>query len=271
MFISIIFRATSIDETNKTQQKVRGSKFMFKISTVHAITCIQTTTPLRNRWWFRWQCPVLVLRSCIFLEPGVKVNGDYYRNTSVLLINQSIKTHFYSAICRNESEAHVATRTRLSVQIVRFFKIRLKVLNRSALRQLYVSEFQTEGALTLKAFADIVSAIRGTTSNSLSDDLLDIRCVFGDYYVFQQDCQDGAPAHWTCCRERETPEFIPPEMWPPNSPDLNLVDYSIWDMLQERVYRSRIHDVKELKERLLSEWRLLDRAHRHRGSDCAVA
>ena len=28
-------------------------------------------------------------------------------------------------------------------------------------------------------------------------------------------------------RERETPEFIPPEMWPPNSPDLNLVDYSI--------------------------------------------
>ena len=41
------------------------------------------------------------------------------------------------------------------------------MLNRSALRQLYVSEFQTEGALTLNAFADIVSAIRGTTSNSL--------------------------------------------------------------------------------------------------------
>jgi len=29
-------------------------------------------------------------------------------------------------------------------------------------------------------------------------------------------------------------------------------------MLQERVYRSRIRDVKELKERLLREWRLLD-------------
>ena len=59
-------------------------------------------------------------------------------------------------------------------------------------------------------------------------------------------------------RERETPEFIPPEMWPPNSPDLNPVDYSIRGILQERVYRSRIHDVKELKERLLREWRLLD-------------
>jgi len=40
---------TSIDETNKTQQKVEGSKFMFKMSTIHANTCIQTTTSLRNR------------------------------------------------------------------------------------------------------------------------------------------------------------------------------------------------------------------------------
>jgi len=49
MFISITFTETSIDETNKTQQKVRGSKFMFKMSTIHGNTCIQTTTPLRNR------------------------------------------------------------------------------------------------------------------------------------------------------------------------------------------------------------------------------
>ena len=46
-FISITF--TKIDETYKTQQKVRNSKFMFKMSTIHANTCIQTTTPLRNR------------------------------------------------------------------------------------------------------------------------------------------------------------------------------------------------------------------------------
>jgi len=58
--------------------------------------------------------------------------------------------------------------------------------------------------------------------------------------------------------QRETPYFIPPEMWPPNSPDLNLVDYNIWGILQERVYRSRIHDVNDLKERLLMKWRLLD-------------
>ena len=59
--------------------------------------------------------------------------------------------------------------------------------------------------------------------------------------------------------QRETPDFIPPEMWPPNSPDLNPVDqYAIWRILQKRVYRSQIYDVKELKERLLSEWKLLD-------------
>jgi len=102
--------------------------------------------------------------------------------------------------------------------------------------------------------------------------LLDIRSVFEDYYVFQQD---GAPAHHArdtvTMLQRETPEFIPPEMWPPNSPGLNPVDYSIWGMLQERVYRSRIHDVKELKECLLREWRLLDHAHRHHSSNCAVA
>ena len=70
MFISVTFTETSIDETNKTQQKVRGSKFMFKMSTIHANTCIQTTTPLCNRWWFRWRCPVLVLRSCTSWNQG---------------------------------------------------------------------------------------------------------------------------------------------------------------------------------------------------------
>jgi len=48
--------------------------------------------------------------------------------------------------------------------------------------------------------------------------LLDIRSVFGDNYVFQQD---GAPAHRAhdgdsvTILQRETPEFIPSEMWPP--------------------------------------------------------
>jgi len=36
------------------------------------------------------------------------------------------------------------------------------------------------------------------------------------------------------------------------------LQHLLWGILQQRVYRSLIHDVKELKERLLREWRLLD-------------
>ena len=36
--------------------------------------------------------------------------------------------------------------------------------------------------------------------------------------------------------QRETPKFIPPDLWPPNSPDLNPVDYRIWGVMQDRVY-----------------------------------
>ena len=52
------------------------------------------------------------------------------------------------------------------------FKLRLKVLRSSADLQLYDSEFQTEGALMLKAFANNTSAIRGTESNNLSINLI---------------------------------------------------------------------------------------------------
>jgi len=46
------------------------------------------------------------------------------------------------------------------------FRLRLKVLRTSADRQLYVSEFHTEGAPTLKAFADNVSVVLGTVWQS---------------------------------------------------------------------------------------------------------
>ena len=63
------------------------------------------------------------------------------------------------------------------------FRIHLNVLRSSADLQLYDSEFQTEGALILKAFADNVSVVRGTDSNSLSDDR-SVRagrsCLIGD-------------------------------------------------------------------------------------------
>jgi len=44
------------------------------------------------------------------------------------------------------------------------------------------------------------------------------------------------------------PDFIEPENCPPNSPDLNPVDYLIWGVLQQLVYRQRIRDSDHLKE-----------------------
>ena len=51
--------------------------------------------------------------------------------------------------------------------------------------------------------------------------------------------------------ECATTDFITPDLWPPNSPDLNLVDYRMWGILQERVYRKSVKDVDELKLRLI--------------------
>jgi len=68
---------------------------------------------------------------------------------------------------------------------------------------------------------------------------------------------------------RETPDFISSDQWPPNSPDMNPVDYKIWSVMQERVYEKRVNDVDELCQRLLSvaqHW-----TKRHRRSDRSVA
>jgi len=56
-----------------------------------------------------------------------------------------------------------------------------------------------------------------------------------------------------------TPDFIQPSLWPPNSPDLNPVDYAIWGIMQERVYnKGKIANVEELRPRIVDEWERLD-------------
>ena len=65
-----------------------------------------------------------------------------------------------------------------------------------------------------------------------------IRHLTGDVFVFQQD---SAPAHRARATveylSQVTPEFISPDLWPPNSRDLNPVDYKILGCVQERVYQ----------------------------------
>jgi len=51
--------------------------------------------------------------------------------------------------------------------------------------------------------------------------------------------QDGAPSHTVNNTinylKRENVSFIEPQMWPPNSSDLNPVDYAVWGALQQQV------------------------------------
>jgi len=53
---------------------------------------------------------------------------------------------------------------------------------------------------------------------------------------------------------QETPDFIPPSLWVPNSLDLNPVDYKVWGLLQERVYRSPVKDIDYLRNHVMQEY-----------------
>ena len=57
-----------------------------------------------------------------------------------------------------------------------------------------------------------------------------------------------------------TPEFIQPHLWPLNSPDLNPVDNSVWMILQEKIYETRINDLEtgaidDVTDEWLPQWR----------------
>ena len=58
--------------------------------------------------------------------------------------------------------------------------------------------------------------------------------------------------------QEEIPEFILPPLWPLNSPDLNPVDESVWGILQDKVYKTCMTDLDELKHRIRTEWAKLD-------------
>jgi len=74
--------------------------------------------------------------------------------------------------------------------------------------------------------------------------------------------------------KKEHINFIEPHMWPPNSPDLNPVDYAIWGAFQQRVYHQRqFKTVEELKRAIVTEWQKLPQHfidHRLNGSSSPV-
>lgn len=77
-------------------------------------------------------------------------------------------------------------------------------------------------------------------------------------WTFQQD---SAPAHsakinQTWC-EVNLPDFINSSEWPPSSPDLNPLDYSIWGILEAKVNATKYHRLNSLKRAVQREWKKL--------------
>ena len=60
-------------------------------------------------------------------------------------------------------------------------------------------------------------------------------------YILQQD---GATSHTAkdtiSFMKKQFPKFLKPTEWPPNSPDLNVMDYYVWGALQQMVYEKKI-------------------------------
>jgi hypothetical protein len=42
--------------------------------------------------------------------------------------------------------------------------------------------------------------------------------------------------------------------WPPRSPDLTPMDFTVWGIMKDRVYSVKIRDLEHLKERIDSEF-----------------
>lgn len=70
--------------------------------------------------------------------------------------------------------------------------------------------------------------------------------------------QDWAPAHSAkttiAVCEDLFPGFWGKDIWPPNSPDLNPMDYSVWSILKEKVSATRYATVDALKTALTHAW-----------------
>ena len=82
-------------------------------------------------------------------------------------------------------------------------------------------------------------------------------------YVFMQD---GARSHTVnetirFLNQQQCLALLQPNMWPPNSPDLNPVDYCVWSALERNVYRGRrFENTIKLKEAILQEWEAFPQA-----------
>ena len=80
------------------------------------------------------------------------------------------------------------------------------------------------------------------------------KIVKGGNYMFQQD---GAPAHTSNTIQdwmSQNITFWPKDFWAPQSPDLILLDYSVWPHVKSKACKDCHNNIEELKASVNSTW-----------------
>ena len=83
--------------------------------------------------------------------------------------------------------------------------------------------------------------------------------------IFQQD---GAPSHWGLHVREFLNETFPnrwigrdgPIPWPPRSPDITPLDFFLWGYVKDIVYKTKVRDIDDLKQRIFNAMTTIDEA-----------
>uniref|UniRef100_A0A914DH47 Tc1-like transposase DDE domain-containing protein n=1 Tax=Acrobeloides nanus TaxID=290746 RepID=A0A914DH47_9BILA len=76
-----------------------------------------------------------------------------------------------------------------------------------------------------------------------------------EQWCFQQDSASGHKANETQeTLAEECLDFITRDEWPPNSPDLNPLDYVVWSILEAKACAKPHKSVESLKRALIKAW-----------------
>ena len=91
--------------------------------------------------------------------------------------------------------------------------------------------------------------------NELLDYMLpEMSNLSGGDYIF---LQDGARSHTSKASiaylDENCPQYVKLEFWPPNSPDLNVLDFAVWGDFESKIWKSKPTDVESLKEAIKKE------------------
>jgi transposase len=98
------------------------------------------------------------------------------------------------------------------------------------------------------------------------------RKQFGtNHWTFQQDSAPSHKARLTQQFLRENvPQLISSQQWPPYSPDLNPMDFSIWSILEAKVSTKKYESVETLKAALRREWAKVPATHVRAACDAFI-